>query len=140
MKAAKVAGLKPGKALQANAAKLIEARLAELRGFADAALQPGAAEAQHDLRIAAKRLRYLLELTEFCFDPAAQSARATVRDLQGILGDLRDAEAMLDRQAGIASLESLLRTRQELLFARFQEFWGAEATIASLAELEAAVA
>jgi CHAD domain-containing protein len=140
VKASRVAGLKPGKALRPNAAKIIEARLFELRGFAEPALEPGAIEAQHDLRIAAKRLRYLLELTEFCFGPAAQSARETVRELQGILGELRDAEAMLDRQAGIASLESLLRTREELLFARFQEFWGAEATIASLAELEAAVA
>ena len=39
-----------------------------------------------------------------------------------------------------ADLESLLRTRQELLFARFQEFWGEEATVGAFAELKEAVA
>jgi CHAD domain-containing protein len=140
VKAAKVKGLKPAKPLQGNAATIVAARLEELHGFADEALQPGATEVQHDMRIAAKRLRYALELTELCFEPAAKPARHAARELQGILGDLRDAEAMLANAAGIASLESLLRTRQELLFARFQEFWGEEATVEAFGGLNEAVA
>jgi hypothetical protein len=78
-------------------------------------------------------------LTETCFEPAGKPARHAAKELQGILGDLRDAEAMIDRETGVASLESLLRTRQQLLFARFQELWGEEATVAAFAGLEDAV-
>ena len=140
MKAARVKGVKPAKPLKSNAARIVAVRLEELRGFAEEASQPGATEAQHDMRIAAKRLRYVLELTESCFAPAGKPARHTAKELQGILGDLRDAEAMLASATGIASLESLLRTRQELLFARFQEFWAEPATVEALAGLDDAVA
>jgi CHAD domain-containing protein len=140
MKAAQVKGLKPSRPLRPNAAKIVAVRLGELRGFAGAALQPGATEAQHDMRIAAKRLRYTLELTESCFEPAGKPVRQLARELQGVLGDLRDAEAMLASATGIASLESLLHTRRELLFARFQEFWAEDATAAALAALEDALA
>lgn len=140
MKATKVKGLKPGKPLKSNAAKIVAVRVEELRGFADAALQPGAAAAQHDMRIAAKRLRYVLEVVGTCFGDEVDAARSASKELQGILGDLRDAEAMLARETGIASLESLLRTRQELLFARFQEFWGEEATVEAFAGLKEEVA
>lgn len=139
MKARKVKGLKPGAALRPNAAKILAERLQELRSFADAALEPGATEPQHDMRIAAKRLRYALELTEFCFEPAAKPARQAAKELQGILGDLRDAEATLERETGVASLESLLRTRRELLFARLREFWAEPATVEALTGLEAKV-
>ena len=47
-------------------------RLDELRGFADEALAPGAATAQHDLRIAAKRLRYVLEIVGPCIGEEAE--------------------------------------------------------------------
>ena len=44
--------------------------------FGDAASEPDAAAVQHDLRIAAKRLRYVLEFTGACFGPEADRARA----------------------------------------------------------------
>jgi hypothetical protein len=47
------------------------------------------------MRIAAKRLRYILEVTEFCFGRAAQTARRRARDLQDILGELHDCDVML---------------------------------------------
>jgi len=139
MKAKKVEGLEADRPLRPNAGRIVATRLGELRGFAEAALEPGAAEAQHDMRIAAKRLRYLLEVTESCFEPAGKPARRAAKELQGILGELRDAEAMLDRETGIASLESLLRTRGDLLFARFQEFWEEESTVEAFDRLEEAV-
>lgn len=139
MKAAKVKGLAPEDPLRPNAARILATRLGELRGFSEAALEPGASEAQHDMRIAAKRLRYALELTEDCFEPAGKEARLKAKELQDVLGDLRDAESMLGRQTGIASLESLLRTRRELLFARFQELWQEAATVEAFARLDAVV-
>ena len=41
-----------------------------------AALHPECADEQHDLRIAAKRLRYVLESTGFCFGDAGRHAPA----------------------------------------------------------------
>lgn len=130
MKARAVDGLDPAAPLRANAARIVAVRLAELRGLAGPALEPGAAAAQHDLRIAAKRLRYVLELTESCFGPEAVAARRFAKELQTVLGDLHDCDVMLPSAGEIPSLETLLRTRRELLFKRFAELWRehAEAT------------
>src|SRR5690242_616374 len=49
------------------------------------------------MRIAAKRLRYILETTEFCFGRPAAEARRRARDLQDVLGELHDCEVMLPR-------------------------------------------
>ena len=99
-------------------------RLDELRALASEALEPGAETAQHDMRIAAKRLRYVLEITGACFGPEAEAARRLAKELQGVLGEIHDCDVMLPKVAGIGSLESLLRTRRELLYARFVELWG----------------
>jgi CHAD domain-containing protein len=70
-----------------------------MRSFAPAALRPDAATEQHDLRIAAKRLRYVLEVTGFCFGRPADTARRHARDIQGVLGELHDCDVMLPRVA-----------------------------------------
>jgi CHAD domain-containing protein len=127
VKARKVEGLDPSAPLRPNAARIVRTRLAELNDLAGPALDPGAAQAQHDLRIAAKRLRYLLEITEPCFGPAAADARRAAKDLQGILGEIHDCDVMLPPTDGVESLQILLRTRRELLFARFRGQWRAEA-------------
>jgi CHAD domain-containing protein len=126
VKARKVKGLDPEAALRPNAARIVATRLGELLALAEAALEPGAAGAQHDLRIAAKRLRYVLEATAGCFGPEARSARDAAKELQGILGEIHDCDVMLPRAEGIESLEVLLRTRRELLFRRFVEVWSSQ--------------
>ena len=73
MKARRVKGLKPDKPLRPNAARIVATRLDELRELADEALEPGAERAQHDMRIAAKRLRYVLEIVEACFAPGGRA-------------------------------------------------------------------
>jgi CHAD domain-containing protein len=134
-----VGGLDPAAPLRPNAARTIHARLEELLSLADAALEPGAAGAQHDLRIAAKRLRYLLEIAGACFGPEAKAARDAAKGLQGVLGEIHDCDVMLPRAVGIASLEALLRTRRELLFRRFGESWRAEEGRGTWAALERAL-
>lgn len=97
MKARQVKGLEPQAALIENAARIIDARLDELRSFVPEALDPERAAAQHDMRIAAKRLRYVLETTEFCFGPAAGIARRRAKDLQEVLGEIHDCDVMAPR-------------------------------------------
>lgn len=99
MKAAPVKKLDPSRSLGENAARIIQVRLDEMRGFAPRALQ-GKTKAQHDMRIAAKRLRYTLEATGFCFGRPADAARRRARDLQDILGEIHDCDVMLPRVRG----------------------------------------
>lgn len=136
MKARPVEGLDPEAPLRPNAARIVRTRLDELRSLAEAALDPSAAAAQHDMRIAAKRLRYVLEIVGTCFGREAEAARRAARELQGVLGDIHDCDVMLPRAAGIESLEALLSGRRELLFKRFGALWGGAAENATWAALE----
>jgi CHAD domain-containing protein len=139
LKARAVEGLDPAAPLRANAGRIVQTRLRELRALAPAALEPSAATAQHDLRIAAKRLRYVLEITGSCLGPEAAATCDTAKRLQGVLGDIHDCDVMLARAEGIESLCSLLRTRRELLFRRFRELWQAELDEGTWAALERAL-
>lgn len=127
MKAREVEGLDPTEPLRPNAIRIVLTRLDELRSFASAALEPSAAMAQHDMRIAAKRLRYVLEIVSPCFGPEAEAARDAAKRLQSVLGDIHDCDVMLPWAKGINSLQGLLRTRRELLFRQFTELWRDEA-------------
>ncbi len=100
MKAKRVKKLDPALPLNENAARIIRVRQGELRSLATKALEPEAAVAQHDARIAAKRLRYVLEATEFCFGRPGVNARRRAKDLQGVLGELHDCDVMLPRVEG----------------------------------------
>lgn len=139
MKARPVEGLEPGAPLRPNAAQIVRTRLDELRALADPALDPAASTAQHDLRIAAKRLRYVLEITETCFGPEAKAARRAAKDLQGVLGELHDCDVMLPCARGIESLRRHLRQRREDLFARFAELWREHAERGTWTSLEHAL-
>jgi hypothetical protein len=102
--------LDPERSLGENAARIIRVRLDEMRSFAPRALD-GKTKAQHDMRIAAKRLRYVLEVTGFCFGRPADMARRRARDLQDILGEIHDCDVMLPRAR--EHLEQLQRADAE---------------------------
>jgi CHAD domain len=105
MKARRVKKLDPAGTLVENAARIVAVRLDELRSFVPAAFDPEADREQHDLRIAAKRLRYVLEVTGFAFGRPADTARRRARELQDVLGELHDCDVMLPRiDAQIADL------------------------------------
>ena len=110
MKPKKVKKLDPALPLAENAARIVRVRLRELRSFAPDALDAERSGAQHDMRIAAKRLRYVLEATETSFGRAGPAARRRARDLQGVLGELHDCDVMLPRVerhlAGIRRLDA----------------------------------
>ena len=97
MKARPVKKLDPAAPLGENAARIVKVRLDELLAFTPKALERDRVKAQHDMRIAAKRLRYVLEVTGFCFGRPADTARRRARDLQDILGEMHDCDVMLPR-------------------------------------------
>jgi CHAD domain-containing protein len=47
------------------------------------------------MRIAAKRLRYILEVTHPCFGPYARTAVKMTKDLQDIIGELHDCDVQI---------------------------------------------
>jgi hypothetical protein len=115
VKARAVKKLDPTRSLGENAARIIKVRLDELQSFAPRALG-GKTKAQHDMRIAAKRLRYVLEVTGFCFGRPADTARRQARDLQDILGEIHDCDVMLPRVR--EHLEQLVHADAEAVRAR----------------------
>ena len=151
MRARKVKGLDPATPLADNAERIVRTRLDELCSFMPAASDPAAVTELHDMRIAAKRLRYVLEVTGPCFGDYASTAVKHVKELQDLLGDIHDCDvhlpetaAFLDElvaadvtvvaagraapnrgaYAGLVALQVQLRARREVLFARFETFWG----------------
>jgi CHAD domain-containing protein len=135
VKARAIDGLDPSGPLEPNVARIVAVRLDELRSFVDEALAPDASKAQHNMRIAAKRLRYVLEIFEPCLSEEAKVARLAAKRLQSVLGDLHDCDLMLSKVEQIGSITAILRQRRERLFQEFVELWQAEASKGTWAAL-----
>jgi hypothetical protein len=98
MKARAVKGLKPDGTLADNLERIVATRLDELCSFVPRVLDPARVKTLHDMRIAAKRLRYILEVAaEPCFGLYAQTAIKRTKDLQDLLGELHDCDVQLPR-------------------------------------------
>jgi CHAD domain-containing protein len=95
MKARPVKGLDPDMALADAAERIVRVRLGELYSFVPRALDPGEVEALHDLRIAAKRLRYVLEVTGPFLGEFAPKAAKRARDIQDLVGEIHDCDVQL---------------------------------------------
>jgi CHAD domain-containing protein len=131
MRAHRVDGLEPTMALAQAAQRIVAVRVAELYSFVPTALDQRDAKALHDMRIAAKRLRYVLELVGFCLGGAAEEAAGRARELQTLIGNIHDCDVLLARlermdaknAKGIARLTTRFREQREELFARFSALW-----------------
>jgi CHAD domain len=95
MKARAVKGLAPAGTLADNAERIVRTRLDELCGFMPRAADPAEVTALHDMRIAAKRLRYVLEITHPCFGVYARDAVRLAKDLQDLLGEIHDCDVQV---------------------------------------------
>ena len=106
MKARRVRKLDPDGSLADNAERIVAVRLDELCAFMPTAADPAEQTVLHDMRIAAKRLRYVLEVTAGCFGPYADTARKRAKELQTIIGEIHDCDEHLPEvEALIAELE-----------------------------------
>src|SRR5947209_7151225 len=91
-----VHGLKPDATVRANAQKIVATRTAEFFSFAPYLANPAYVTQLHDMRIAAKRLRYALEIFAPALDPDAAAALATVKEFQEIVGEIHDDDVLMD--------------------------------------------
>ena len=87
--------------------EIIAARLSEFRTLGAALYHPHASRRLHRLRIAAKRLRYALELFVSCGGDELKELASEVARLQTSLGELHD------RDEWIADLSELLEGRAQ---------------------------
>lgn len=86
------------------------ARLDALLGFAEAVRNPAEIEALHRMRIAAKRLRYALEILAPILDHDFKPAIAALKELQDRLGEIHDCDVWLELLPGfLASERGLMR-------------------------------
>ncbi|MDT5158750.1 MAG: hypothetical protein QOH51_3107 [Acidobacteriota bacterium] len=103
--------------------EIIKARLAELWDLSDSLHHPFDIKPLHRMRIAAKRLRYAMELFTPCWGGKLSSYSREVAELQSALGDLCDCNmwiadigARLDRQRNV-----VLGMGKQTANARFRE-------------------
>jgi CHAD domain-containing protein len=131
MKAHRIEGLSPEMPLGAAARRIVAVRTAELYAFVPEALDEHAVTAMHDMRIAAKRLRYVLELVGFCLGDVGPEAQQRARELQDVLGEIHDCDVMLERiaasreqdPAGFDALAARFRDERARQVARFRRLW-----------------
>jgi inorganic triphosphatase YgiF len=97
-KAGKIRGLKKRSTLAEAAARTLAVRLSEFEAHLPALDTPEDADALHDLRIAAKRLRYTVELFQDVLAPDAPELIERLKDLQDDLGYIHDRDVL----AGLA--------------------------------------
>lgn len=97
MKAGKVKGLRAGMPLGDAAERIVRTRLTEVERLVPAALADAAPGDTHGLRIAVKRLRYVLDATEPVLEPYARDGRRHLHRLQDVLGEVQDCEVLVAR-------------------------------------------
>ena len=95
MKARAVRGLDPATSLRYNAARIIAVRLDEVCSFDPAIRDPRNVDDLHAMRIAAKRLRYVLEICGFAFGHELRQAEKEAKWLQDVLGEVHDCDVLL---------------------------------------------
>ena len=107
------------------AASAVETRAAEVFEHRERALDTSDIEGVHDMRVATRRLRAVMEIFAVCF-PKQQHRRALkeVKELADVLGERRDPDVMIDGlekvarglgsadRSGIRHLEGTLRAEQ----------------------------
>ncbi|MDB5076769.1 MAG: domain containing protein [Chloroflexi bacterium] len=93
---AKKGGLNPRDTLQTNAQLIGVERAANLYGFVPYIHDPANAVELHEMRIAAKHLRYALEIFRVCFGPDIDDRIADVKETQEQIGQIHDCDVLIE--------------------------------------------
>jgi hypothetical protein len=96
-----------------RARKHILARRDELLAFRDCLAHADQKGRHHEMRIAAKRLRYTMEICSPAYDDGLKDFVASVKDLQTLLGEIHDCDVWVD------SLDAFLRDEKERIVGLF---------------------
>lgn len=103
----------------------ITVKLDDLLSLQECIHRPEEKERHHQMRIAAKRLRYTMEAFGRLYDATFQDRIATVRDLQDRLGELHDCDVWIEmlqaRSVNDPGLDALLHDRMEARIGGYSE-------------------
>ena len=107
-KARKITGVAPLRSYQENAAIILPQRLEEVYTWEPFIRDETRREELHNMRISIKRLRYTMELFRVAYgspsvDNQYAEFLAVIVDLQEILGDIHDADVVLEVLADYTS-------------------------------------
>ena len=121
-----VPGLDCEESFSLAAARVVEARCAEVFAQSGGVLDLDDIEPVHDMRVATRRLRAALEVFRPCFP--RKRFRAALRQLKALadaLGERRDRDVSIEFLAGfLAEAPAADRGRLEILVARLREEQG----------------
>lgn len=116
-RAGRVPGIHPKRPMVENAARVIAYRLDEFLSWRGALTNPAEVQELHDMRIAAKRLRYALEIFEPCFPGMKPMLKALI-EIQEELGTIHDLDVLADMLRGrLRILEAPLEEEATLIMA-----------------------
>jgi len=108
-KARPVKGIKCNDSVAKNARKIIDVRLDELLSWSQYVDDQKYVEELHNLRIAAKRLRYTLELFRFAFPNELAALIDEIKEIQEHIGNMHDADVMIERMLETINSDSSSR-------------------------------
>jgi CHAD domain-containing protein len=94
---AEVEPWKPSEALLTQAEGHILSRLEELRAFEPCLADPQDKRQHHAMRIAAKRLRYTVEICRPMYAGRVDGVLESIKQVQSLLGDIHDCDVWMDQ-------------------------------------------
>lgn len=95
-KAWPVRKIKPKKSVRHNARTILRVRINEFFSYAEIIPDPAKVTELHNARIAAKRLRYTLDLFDFVFGEAGKIATSELKQWQELLGQIHDSDVRIE--------------------------------------------
>ena len=154
-----ITGLDPDRRLRPNARQILAVRIDEVWSFDRFVTHPGNVRELHDMRIACKRLRYLLEIFEIAFPADLGPFIDEIKDLQDLLGEIHDRDVqvpmLLDHLERLAERDAtaarelvrqtdpasrMSQVRREAAFARFRAQLDEAGTVTERPGIEALLA
>ena len=110
--------LDPQAPLQEHARLIAVERVANLYGFESFIQDPANVTELHEMRIAAKHLRYALEIFRVCYGPDVEDRISDIKAIQEQVGEIHDCDVLIE----------VLKRQLSVIAQRMQEVLVAQAT------------